>query len=314
MMPTVRIADIRSGETMAFPQEGVMTVDDLAIARARRSLEGLSLGDAFGQLHFKFHPRVSPADPLPPGPWRWTDDTHMALSIVETLAGLGRIEQDPLVRAFARRFAQEPNRGYGPGAARLLTAVVAGADWRIEAAKLFGEGSYGNGAAMRAAPIGAFFHRDTVRAASEARLSALVTHAHPEGVAGAVAVAVAAALSSCADHPAGEDFIAEVAAFIPDGETHDRLRQAMGIPANRLDQAISQLGTGYQVSAQDTVPYCLWVAAHHLDDFEAALWSTVAGKGDCDTTCAIVGGIVAMSAREMPASWLARREAFPKIQ
>jgi len=191
---------------------------------------------------------------------------------------------------------------------------VTGADWRIEAPKLFGGGSYGNGAAMRAAPIGAFFHRDTARAASEASLSAVVTHAHPEGVAGAVAVAVAAALASCADHPTGVDFMAEVAALVPNGETRDRLRQAMGIPGNRLDQAIPQLGTGYQVSAQDTVPFCIWVAAHHLDNFEAALWSTAAGKGDCDTTCAIVGGIVALSARGIPSSWLARREPLPEIQ
>ena len=32
-----------------------------------------------------------------------------------------------------------------------------------------------------------------------------------------------------------------------------------------------------------------------MDDFEAALWSTVSGLGDRDTTCAIVGGIVALS-------------------
>ena len=50
------------------------------------------------------------------------------------------------------------------------------------------------------------------------------------------------------------------------------------------------LRTGGQISAQDTVPYCLWCAAHHLNNYETAIWVTVTGLGDRDTTCAIVGG------------------------
>ncbi|WP_375756947.1 ADP-ribosylglycohydrolase family protein [Corallococcus exercitus] len=53
-----------------------------------------------------------------------------------------------------------------------------------------------------------------------------------------------------------------------------------------------------------------WCAARHLDSFEEALWCTVAGFGDRDTTCAIVGGIVALSAgrSSIPAPWLSARE------
>jgi ADP-ribosylglycohydrolase len=43
----------------------------------------------------------------------------------------------------------------------------------------------------------------------------------------------------------------------------------------------------------DTVPYAIWCAARHLDDLVEALWATVSVGGDIDTTCAIVGGIVA---------------------
>ncbi len=49
-----------------------------------------------------------------------------------------------------------------------------------------------------------------------------------------------------------------------------------------------------------------------MDDFEEALWWTAKGMGDCDTTCAIVGGIVALSAQEIPAAWLEHREALPE--
>jgi ADP-ribosylglycohydrolase len=46
-----------------------------------------------------------------------------------------------------------------------------------------------------------------------------------------------------------------------------------------------------------------------VSDFEEAMWTTVAGLGDRDTTCAIVGGIVALRVGEagLP-SWQGRRE------
>lgn len=207
---------------------------------------------------------------------------------------------------------EEPFRGYAGGAARLLRQIAAGADWRQVSPTLFGSGSYGNGAAMRAAPIGGYFFGQPERAAQEARLSAVVTHAHPEGQAGAMAVAVAASIAASADHPTGPVFLREVMAFVPDGLTRQRIGQAIDIPADQLFDAIRQLGSGSQVSAQDTVPFCLWSVAYRLDRFEEALWWTAKGMGDRDTTCAIVGGIVALSAPEIPAAWLQQREVLPE--
>jgi ADP-ribosylglycohydrolase len=76
--------------------------------------------------------------------------------------------------------------------------------------------------------------------------------------------------------------------------------------------AVSALGNGTMVSAQDTVPFTLWCAARHLDDFTAAMWTTVSGLGDRDTTCAIVGGIVALYVGEagIPQEWLQARESL----
>jgi ADP-ribosylglycohydrolase len=104
------------------------------------------------------------------------------------------------------------------------------------------------------------------------------------------------------------DFIEAILAHVPEGEVASRLRIAMRIPSYSFDQAVSQLGTGQLVTAQDTVPFCIWVASHHLLNYEEALWQTVAGLGDRDTTCAIVGGIVALSAQNIPAEWIDRRE------
>lgn len=284
-----------------------------ALARAKRSLEGLSVGDAFGELFFSMSPYGASKTTLPKGLWRWTDDTHMALSIVEILESHGHIDQDALAKAFARRFMAEPDRGYAGGAAALLQQLATGADWRDVSHRLFGSGSYGNGAAMRVAPIGGYFCNDRERTAREAQLSAVVTHAHPEGQAGAVAVAVAAALAAQAARPTGNEFLSETLKFVPESITRRQIQLTMEIPAEQLQEAAQKLGTGRAVSAQDTVPFCLWSAAHHLEGFREALWWTAKGLGDRDTTCAIVGGIVALSAPEIPAAWLKRRERLPAI-
>ncbi len=283
------------------------------IALAKRSLEGLATGDAFGELFFSISPHSTSPIELPTRTWRWTDDTHMAISIVEILKNYGHINQDALAQAFARRYRQEPNRGYGGGAAHLLRQIAAGEDWRKAAPALFNGGSFGNGAAMRAAPIGAFFSDDINRAAHEAQLSAAITHSHNEGQAGAIAVAVAAGIAANDSHPSGREFLEEVVAHIPDGVTRQGVQTAMRIPAHDLLRATQILGTGREVSAQDTVPFCLWSAAYHLHNYEEALWWTVKGLGDRDTTCAIVGGIVALSAPDIPSDWLKRREPIPLL-
>ena len=99
----------------------------------KRSLEGLSLGDAFGERFFvrddvfatSIKMRRIPANP----PWRWTDDTAMALSIVEQLSYLGGIEPSSLAAAFARRYAVAPDRGYGGGAHTVLRDIALGEAW-----------------------------------------------------------------------------------------------------------------------------------------------------------------------------------------
>ena len=291
-----------------------------SLERMQLSLTGLSVGDALGETFFgagsELRNRIERRE-VPPAPWHYTDDTEMALSIVETLWRYGKIEPDALAEGFARRY--HPWRGYGAGAHQLLRRLQAGANWRTEALQMFGgSGSYGNGAAMRVAPLGAYFADNLEAVRENAMLSAQVTHAHPEGIAGAVAVAVAAALAfrvGEGEAMSAEQFLLQVVENVPESETQSGIRQAVDIPGVRSPAAIArQLGAGYKISAQDTVPFVLWCAAHHLDDYKEAFWATISGLGDMDTTCAIAGGIVALSAREqgIPKTWLEARERFPE--
>lgn len=299
-------------------------MSDLAkrLARARASLEGLSVGDALGEQFFghpeSVRPRIA-ARQLPPAGWRWTDDTLMACSVVDVLAAHGRIEPPVLAASFADRF--DINRGYGFASADLLHRIRLGqATWR-DARHLFdGQGSFGNGAAMRAAPLGAFFAGDPERVVAEAEASAHPTHTHREAAAGAVAVAVAAAIhaqgwaSGTVDRgrmaPA---FLIAVAEHTHEGSrVREGLETAARLPADIQPEAAAQLlGSGREVAAFDTVPFALWCAAGALGSFEETFWRVVSGLGDRDTTAAIACGVVAAGGSEPPADWVAAREPLP---
>ncbi|OEV00017.1 hypothetical protein AN217_21870 [Streptomyces qinglanensis] len=319
------------------------------LSRALAALRGLAVGDALGSQFFvpanlTYLRRREP----PPGNWQWTDDTEMAASVVAVLAAHGRTDQDALAASFALR--HDFDRGYGPAVNRMLRLIrQEGGDWRELAASLFdGQGSWGNGGAMRVAPLGAWFADDPERAADEAVRSAEVTHRHPEAVAGTRAVAAAAALVAAAEHgppavpegvgrgtgadPAGtadadsgesapapapltaEHLLTRVQELVPRSAVQAGLRRAVDL----LDYAdvgtvAAVLGCGRRTSTQDTVPFALWAAARNLGDFRAALWATASAGGDVDTTCAIVGGIVAAAGPDAapPREWHERAERFP---
>lgn len=285
------------------------------VAAMEQSLEGLSVGDAFGERFFQpaavleaaLRERKVPVAP----PWRWTDDTAMAVSVVETLRAHGRIDEGELGRRFGARYRVDPARGYGGGAHRVLEQLAAGAPWRQASTSLFeGQGSKGNGAAMRVAPLGAFFAGGELsRVVEEAHRSAAPTHAHPDGQAGAVAVAVAAA---CLAKKQPRALVWQhVLTLTPHGPTRDGLERASRLGFDvPVHHAAEQLGSGAKVLSEDTVPFALWCALRHHDDFEEALWTTVSGLGDRDTTCAIVGGLVALT-DPPPRAWVKHREPLP---
>ncbi len=283
------------------------------LERARVSLEGLSVGDAFGVRH------GNRRQPLVPPTWKYTDDTLMALSIYQALREDGEIDQDKLALSYAKRYVASKGRGYGPGMHRLLPEIDRGGNWRELATQLFGgQGSFGNGSAMRVAPVGAYFADDMGALVENAGRSAEVTHAHSEGIAGAIAVAAAAGIAAqCRDEesiPSHPEFIDRVLAYIPPNtEVSSHVKRARDLATKEVRHAAEMLGNGSQVTCRDTVPFVLWCAGEALYDYEEALWLTASAGGDRDTTCAMVGGIVACytEIESIPAEWRARREPLP---
>jgi ADP-ribosylglycohydrolase len=294
-------------------------VESERLSRALRALEGLSVGDAFGErlsVTARSAREVIKRNGLPPGPWRHTDDTQMAMAVVETLRAHQHLTPDELATRFAERFRANPARGYGNGTRMQMEQILGGQSWHTVAAEAFGgRGSKGNGAAMRVAPLGAYFSEDLDRIAVEARLSAEVTHAHPEGIAGAIAVALAAGIVWERRFMPLDELRKQMWTIVlnrtPRGETWEGLQKAAAMPAELSAEIAARiLGSGFLVTAPDTVPYALWCAARHLDNYPEALLTALEGDGDCDTNCAIVGGLVSLyaSGQGIPADWLSARE------
>ncbi|MFG2148493.1 ADP-ribosylglycohydrolase family protein [Streptomyces sp. NPDC048696] len=294
-----------------------MTADstlEVRFERALASLRGLAVGDALGSQFFVpvNYPLLKRRE-LPAGRWQWTDDTEMACSVLAVLAASGRIDQDLLARSFAEH--HDFDRGYGPAVNRMLRLIREGGDWRELAAALFnGQGSWGNGSAMRIAPLGAWYADDPEQATHQAEISSYTTHQHREAVVGAMAVAAAAALVAApTGPPTPADLLDGVVALVPRSAVGAGLRRARDmLDYGDATTVAAVLGCGRRTSAHDTVPFALWSAARGLGAYEKAFWTTAQAGGDIDTTCAIVGGVVAAAAAGAPpAQWLERTEELP---
>jgi len=200
------------------------------------------------------------------------------------------------------------------------------------------QGSCGNGSAMRVAPLGAFlapiWHGDEEnwsecaklcdyekRLVAEAALQAEVTHCHPEGIAGAIAITSLA-------HNVTEMMMQEDQAYglnypnfdrilfqnllrrVPQGQVRDGIEKARDLAYDvPIGKVIQILGNGTHVTCQDTVPLCCYLAIKHLalskaspDLYEKAIIETSMAFGDVDTNCAIVGGIVGIVCQP-PEKW-----------
>jgi poly(ADP-ribose) glycohydrolase ARH3 len=228
----------------------------------------------------------------------YTDDTQLTLALVDHL-----VDDDPRVdpRLLAHRMLAryEPHRGYGPGMRRLVEVWRQGHDIAAAATAVFPDGSFGNGAAMRVAPVGLLW-AGSDELVAVARRSALVTHAHPVGIDGAVVVAAAVARAAL-DGRFGPHDLARLPTHTP------ALREGLAAAA-RTEPAASPAAVaaalGTAPTADRSVPAALWCAAVSAD-VEECVTRAIALGGDTDTIAsmaAAVRGAVA-GASALPGAW-----------
>ena len=291
------------------------------IELAKKSLKGISIGDAFGESFFGetnemlnyIHQRI-----VPKTNWEFTDDTVMAIAVFEQLEARQEIEQNKLAKLFSINHDKDVNRGYGATARRILREIGGGGDWkRISTGVFEGMGSMGNGASMRVSPIGAFYFDDLEKVKRNAIKSAEITHSNIEGITGAVAIGVATAIATKLKLENKEispvEFIERIIKELPDTDTKSKIKKSLSVPYHyNIETVKTILGNGTKIMVQDTVPFSIWCSAYNLTNFEEAIWKAVSVLGDRDTICAIVGGITIMSTEKnnIPKFWFDSVENF----
>ena len=197
---------------------------------------------------------------------QFTDDSVMTIAVAEALMNsIGKSDDEvksALVSSMQKWGHMYPHAGYG--------GMFRG--WLCEDnPKPYG--SFGNGSAMRVSAAGWLF--DTIDDTRRyARLSAEVTHNHPEGIKGAEATASAIFLAR-------------------NGSTKDEIRQYIIREFGYdLSRTCDEIRPGYHhvESCQETVPEAI-TAFLEGTDFEDVIRTAVSLGGDCDTLTCIAGGM-----------------------
>ena len=273
------------GDCVGAPYEGAPAVDR---SRARRRVERA----------------------LRRAPLRYTDDTELTLALAEHLADDADLTRpDDFVARILARY--DDRRGYGGGMRRLVSLWRAGHDHRQAATAVFADGSLGNGAAMRAAPVGVRWRDAPDRLAEVARRQAEVTHVHPIGIDAAVVQAAAVALAA----REGAFTAGHIAALAPaTAELRSGLAAAGALPAvTAPHEAAGALGTG--VAAHRSLPAALWCAAVSADVAEAVTVAVALG-GDADTIASMAGAVrgAAGGPASLPATWLDALEGLDETR
>lgn len=256
-------------------------------------LLGLAVGIALG-AHFEgqmcdtiarhYRTAASLIENPPPGELWYTDDTQIAIGIAETLVACGRIDEETLCARFAANYL--PQRGYGRGAKVVLQAMCDGEDHRYRAENLFPGGSFGNGAAMRVAPVGLLFRNDHDAVWEQARLSALPTHVHSLGIEGAQIVALAVAMASSVDQLDRDAFFENLVSRCASVEYSGPLDRARRLEHIRN---LGLFGNGIEATASAVTA----IAAFGLtpDSYEEMVGNAILLGGDTDTIAAMAGAI-----------------------
>ena len=156
--------------------------------------------------------------------------------------------------------------------------------------------SWGNGAAMRVSAVGWFF--DTLEETERvAKISAEITHNHPEGIKGAQSAAAAIWMAR-------------------NGKSKEEIKEYIetkyGYDLSRTWEYLNRT-YDWDSSCQGTVPEAI-IAFLESNDFEDAIRKAVSMGGDSDTLACITGGIAEAFYKEIPTHMIeSTQKPFPPI-
>lgn len=285
-----------------------------AADRAAGSLLGLALGDALGfvveaappvvaaeYVRAELRPGLAGARARAPfAPGQYSDDTQLARELLLSIREARGFDPGAFAARLARLFAEGRVVGAGPGSRSAAERLGAGAHWERAGTPA----PYaGNGAAMRAGPLGALYAGDPVRLAAVARDQARVTHRDRRAVAGAVAIAGAVALACRPGRIVPQALLGELRAWVLPidasvGAAVGAVEDWLGEPAPRAAARLAEFsasgahpGAGVSPFVLPTVAWSLYAFLRSPDDHWETLCTAIEVGGDTDTMAAMAGAM-----------------------
>jgi ADP-ribosylglycohydrolase len=290
--------------------------------RAAGCLLGLALGDALGFVVEAAPPAAAAAyvetelraglggargrPPFQPG--QYSDDTQLARELLLSIKDAGDFDPPVFAGRVAGLFARGAAIGAGPGSREAAERLQAGVGWETAGTPA----PYaGNGAAMRAGPLGALYPRNPVRLVEVARDQALVTHRDPRAVAGAIAVAGAVAIGARPGPVLARAVLEELGELVrpADESMGEMLRGLVAWLAGRPGEAALRVaalaepaGTVARVSMPwggggvspfviPSVAWSLYAFLRSPDDYWETICTAIEIGGDTDTLAAMAGAM-----------------------
>ncbi len=281
-------------------------------------LLGTAVGDALGLPCENLSP--SRRRKLFPGPLNHrlllgrgmiSDDTEQTLFVGQSLlkhANDANAFQRDLARRLRNWFLALPA---GLGKATLRSCLKLCLGWPPNRS---GVRSAGNGAAMRSALIGAYFHNSQEELDRFVRVASEITHRDPRAIIGAMVIAHVAAWAvrrSREETPDAAEICRYLKTLAPDDTEWQQLVESIHKAhdeTNSVQAFATELGlergvTGY---VYHTVPVALYAWLHHYGNFQTTIEAVLDCGGDTDTVGAIAGALAGATcgASGIPAEWI----------
>ena len=217
---------------------------------------GAIAGDIIGSVYE--HNRIKTKDfPLFSPRSRFTDDTVLTVAVAHSI--LTGVTYKDAIKNIGKRY---PYAGYGGTFIQWLLSEDGGP-----------YNSWGNGSAMRVSPVG-FAFNSTDEVLKQARMTAEISHNHPEGIRGAQATALTVYMAR-------------------QGKNKEEIRRCIKEQFKYdLDRSVNEIRGVYafDISCQGTVPEAI-ISFLDSDSYEDAIRNAISLGGDSDTLACITGGI-----------------------
>lgn len=251
------------------------------------------------------------------GYYKYTDDTAMTHALAEALLDCGGFEPAVVARRFTEEFYgnKDVKGEYGPKVRNVFAALVKARYediWAPSKEQFNGTGSYGNGAAMRVAPVALYYYEDETKAVQVAQEQSKLTHANPLGYNGAALICLAVQFALSLDPSKKldvEQFLdtlkSKMEKIEPEGGRFysKQLETMKEMLLNEYEDASPErvaAKLGNEITADRSVPAALYAFLRSTrpleryktsNGFVRALYFAIAMGGDTDTIGTMTGSI-----------------------